>query len=68
MTWQSGPADVDVEEAVFMSAYIPRSLHELPNSFEEARRIAAGETEQVGVSVGRRPACLLLVSSSRSVV
>jgi hypothetical protein len=30
-----------------MNAYIPRSLHELPNSFEDARRIAAGETEKV---------------------
>lgn len=36
-----------VEEAVWMSSYIPRSLHELSsNSFEEARRIAAGEREQ----------------------
>jgi RIO kinase 1 len=35
------------EEAVFMKSYIPRSLHELPNSFEEARRIEAGEREQV---------------------
>lgn len=38
---------MDVDDAVFMSAYIPRSLHELPNSFEEARRLAAGEREQV---------------------
>lgn len=38
---------MDVDDAVFMNAYIPRSLHELPNSFEEARRIAAGEREQV---------------------
>ena len=37
---------VSNEEAIFMQSYIPRSLHELPNSFEEARRIAAGEREQ----------------------
>jgi len=37
----------EVDEAVFMSTYIPRTLHELPNTFEEARRIAAGEREKV---------------------
>lgn len=49
-----GKRDEAVEEAVFMSSYIPRSLHELPvNSFDEARRIAAGEREQVYASAVR---------------
>jgi len=42
------------EEAVFMGSYIPRSLHELPNSFEEARRLEAGEREGVYTAAVRQ--------------
>lgn len=43
-----------LEEAVFMGSYIPRSLHELPNSFEEARRLEAGEREGVYTAAVRQ--------------